>query len=152
MTRPTIYEVVGGDEAFLALAAAHHRRCLEDPMLNHPFSHDDIDPRHVDKLAGYWAEVFGGPATYSSAFGGHSAMLTLHACMGGDVDPDLGDRFVACFIHAIDDAGLPDDADLRAALRAHMEWAVGEVMSYAPEGSVVESGLPTPRWGWDGLE
>lgn len=149
MTRPTIYEVVGGDQVFLALATAHHRRCLDDPMLNHPFSHEDIDPRHVEKLAAYWAEVFGGPPTYSSWFGGHSSMLTLHACMG-DVDADLGDRFLACFVQAIDDAGLPNDPELRTALRAYMESAVGEVMSYAPDGSVVKSDLPTPRWGWDG--
>jgi hemoglobin len=151
VTRPSIYEFVGGDEAFLALATAHHRRCLEDPVLNHPFSHADIDPRHVEKLAGYWAEVFGGPPTYSSSFGGHSAMLTMHAHMG-DVDADLGDRFLACFVQAIDDADLPRDPDLRAALRAYMGSAVAEVMSYAPMGSVVDSDLPTPRWGWDGPE
>ena len=151
MTRPSIYEVAGGREAFLSLAAAHHRRCLEDPVLNHPFSHADIDPRHVEKLAEYWGEVFGGPPSYSSSYGGHSAMLTLHANAGGDVDADLGDRFLACFVQAIDDAGLPDDPELRAALRSYMEWATGEVMSYAPEGSVVASDLPMPRWGWDGL-
>jgi hypothetical protein len=44
----------------LALAAAHHRRCLEDPVLNHPFSHPG-NPQHVQRLADYWAEVFGGP-------------------------------------------------------------------------------------------
>ena len=152
MTRPSIYQAAGGERAFLALAAAHHQRCLEDPVLNHPFSHPDIDPRHVEKLAEYWGEVFGGPSTYSSSYGGQSAMLTLHANAGGDVDEDLGDRFLACFIQAIDDAGLPDDPELRAALRAYMRWATDEVMSYAPEGSVVTPDLPMPRWSWDGPE
>jgi len=147
-----VFEFAGGREAFLALAAAHHRRCLEDPVLNHPFSHDDIDPRHVEKLAEYWGEVFGGPPVYSTSFGGHSAMLALHANAGGDVDADLGDRFLECFVRAIDDAELPSDPELRAALRSYMEWATGEVMSYAPEGSVVAADLPMPRWGWDGRE
>jgi len=152
VSRPSIYESVGGEEGFLALAAAHHRRCLEDPVLNHPFSHDDIDPRHVEKLAEYWGEVFGGPTIYSSSYGGHSAMLTLHANAGGDVDADLGDRFLACFDQAMDDAGLPDDAELRSALHSYMRWATREVMSYAPDDSAVERDLPMPRWGWEGQE
>ena len=59
--RPTLYEYAGGDAAFLRLAQAHHERCLADPELNHPFSHDDLNPQHVERLAAYWAEVLGGP-------------------------------------------------------------------------------------------
>ena len=59
--RPTLFEYAGGEPAFLALAAAHHARCLEDPELNHPFSHPDQHPQHVERLAAYWAEVLGGP-------------------------------------------------------------------------------------------
>jgi hypothetical protein len=71
VSRPSIYQFAGGDEAFLALAAAHHERCLEDPVLNHPFSHPG-EPDHVERLARYWAEVFGGPPRYSESYGGHS--------------------------------------------------------------------------------
>ena len=56
---PTLYEFAGGEPAFLALAAAHHARCLDDPELNHPFSHPDQHPQHVQRLAAYWAEVLG---------------------------------------------------------------------------------------------
>jgi hemoglobin len=55
-------------------------------------------------------------------------------------------------VQAAEDAGLPDDADFRAGLRAYMEWAVGEVLSYSPLGSRVIAGLPIPRWSWNGLE
>ena len=63
--RPTLYEYAGGDAAFLALAAAHHERCLADPELNHPFSHPGQNPQHVERLAAYWAEVLGGPPRFS---------------------------------------------------------------------------------------
>ena len=149
MARPSIFAFAGGDPAFLALAAAHHQRCLADPVLNHPFSHPG-DPRHVEKLASYWAEVFGGPRRYSESFGGQSAMLGIHAGQGAE--EDLGTRFVACFVQAADDAGLPDDPAFRAAIRGYMEWAVGDVLSYSPEGTRVEADLPVPRWGWNGLE
>jgi hemoglobin len=147
--RPSIYEFAGGMPAFLALAAAHHQRCLDDPELNHPFSHPG-NPDHVQRLAEYWAEVFGGPPRYSESFGGHSAMLGIHAGQGaGD---DYGTRFVACFVQAADDAGLPDDPEFRDALRSYMESAVEEVISYSPPGNTVAAGLPVPRWGWNGLE
>jgi hemoglobin len=149
MARPSMFEVAGGDPAFAALAAAHHRRCLEDPVLSHPFSHPG-NPEHVKRLADYWAEVFGGPPRYSESFGGHSAMLGIHAGQGAD--EDLGARFVACFVQAADDADLPDDPDLRAGFRAYMEWAVGDVLSYSAPEARVADGLPVPRWSWNGLE
>jgi hemoglobin len=149
MTRPSIFDFAGGEPAFLALAAAHNERCLQDPALNHPFSHPG-NPEHIPRLASYWAEVFGGPARYSEQHGGHSAMLEIHAGTGaGD---DFGPRFIACFMQAADDARLPEDREFRDALRSYMTWAVREVLSYAPSGAQVPTGLPTHHWGWSGLE
>src|SRR5258706_7563883 len=82
VARPTIYEIAGGDEAFLALATAFHERRLEDPDLNHVFSHHS-SPEHVENLAAYWAEVLGGPPSYSRLYGGQSAMVEIHAREGG---------------------------------------------------------------------
>ncbi|MGX7669998.1 group II truncated hemoglobin [Plantactinospora sp. DSM 117369] len=150
MIRPSIYEYAGGEPAFLALAAAHHRRCLQDPVLNHPFSHADRNPEHVARLASYWVEVFGGPPRYSESYGGHSAMLGIHAEQG--MEPELGDRFVRCFAQAVEDAGLPEDPEFRASLLGYLRWAVDEVFEYGPPGSRVPAELPVPRWSWDGLQ
>ena len=146
--RPTLYEFAGGDPAFLALARAHHARCLADPELNHPFSHEDQHPRHVERLAAYWAEVLGGPPTYSETCGDESGVLTMHAG-NGDMS-DLGERFVACFVTALDDAALPSDPEFRAAMRAYMRWAVDTVLSYSDVDAVVPPGRAMPRWDWDG--
>jgi hemoglobin len=148
MSRPSIYEFAGGYPAFLALAAAHHERCLQDPELNHPFSHPS-HPQHLEHLASYWSEVFGGPPRYSESLGGQPSMIGIHAGKGSG--PDYGERFVACFVQAADDADLPRDPELRAALRAYMEWAVGDVLQYSPAGSPVPPDLPVPRWSWTGL-
>jgi hemoglobin len=147
--RPTLFEFAGGQPAFVALAAAHHARCLQDPELNHPFSHPDQHPQHVERLATYWAEVMGGPPAYSQACGDQSAVLQMHAG-NGDMG-DLGERFLRCFEGAMDDAGLPSDPRFRGALRAYMRWAVDDVLSYSPEDTVVAPGAAMPRWGWDGL-
>jgi hemoglobin len=148
--RPTLFEFAGGEPAFLALAAAHHARCLLDPELNHPFSHPGQHPQHVERLALYWAEVMGGPPRYTQSCGDHSAVLRMHAG-NGDIG-DLGRRFVDCFVRAADDAGLPDDPEFRATLRDYMQWAVDEVLSYSSEDAVVPSALAMPRWSWDGLQ
>ena len=77
-------------------------------------------------------------------------MLGIHAGQGaGD---DYGPRFVACFMQAADDVGLPDDPDFRAGLRSYMEWATKEVISYSPSGSKVPAEQRVPRWSWNGLE
>jgi hemoglobin len=149
MDRVSIYEAAGGDGAFLALAAAHHARCLSDPVLEHPFSHG-VHAEHVERLAAYWAEVLGGPPRFSSQWGGHGAVLGMHAGQG--MTPDLGERFVACFVAAADDAGLPDDPELRSALRAYMEWATAEMYLYNDRDSVVPATPPMPRWTWTGLD
>jgi hemoglobin len=150
MTRPSLYEYAGGGPAFLALAAAHHQRCLDDPMLNHPFSHPGQHPQHVERLAAYWAEVLGGPAGFTPISGGQSQMLGIHC--GNEAPDELGDRFYSCFVQAMDDAGLPDDPEFRSAMAAYMRWAVDQVMDYMSRDEKVPANLPMPRWSWDGLQ
>jgi hemoglobin len=144
----TLYEFAGGSPAFLALARAHHARCLADPELNHPFSKKDQHPQHVERLAAYWAEVMGGPPDYSTTMSDQSAMLRLHAG-NGDLT-DMGRRFVSCFMAAADDAHLPEDPHFRSALRAYMEWAVGEVLAHETTPDTVPPELPMPHWTWNG--
>jgi hemoglobin len=146
--RPTLYDHAGGDAGLLRLAQAHHARCLADPELNHPFSHGG-HAQHLERLAAYWGEVFGGPATYSQSCGSQTDVLVMHAG-NGDMS-DLGRRFVECFVAAADDAGLPADAEFRAALRAYMEWAMPAFIGYPDGGEAVPNGLAVPHWGWDGL-
>jgi hemoglobin len=101
-------------------------------------------------LAAYWAEVLGGPATFSGTCGDESHVLALH-CGNGDMG-DLPERFYRCFVTALDDAGLPDDGEFRAAMQAYMRWAVDNVMAYSAVDTVVPSGVAMPRWDWNGLK
>ena len=142
-----MYEYVGGEAAFLALAAAHHRRCLADPELAHPFERGIRDD-HVARLASYWGEVFGGPPRYTREYGGHSGMVGVHAGQG--IDPEFSQRFARCFLQAADDAGFPADEDLREVLRRYITAATAEIESYAPPGSTAPAGLPLPQWSWAG--
>lgn len=148
MGRPSIFEAVGGEAGVRRLAAEHHRRCLADPLLEHPFSRG-MRPDHVERLGAYWAEVFGGPPRYSELYGGEPAMMGIHT--GHGMDAEIGRRFVECFVAAQDAAGVPGDAELRGALRAYMEWAVQEVLSRQAPGDAADPGSTVPRWDWEGL-
>lgn len=150
MDRLSLYEYAGGLPALTEVARATHERCLADPELNHPFAHADLHPEHVERLAAYWAEVLGGPPLFTDTCGDHSGVLRMHAG-NGDMD-DLGRRFVACFVAAMDDAGLPKDHEFRAALGSYMEWAVAEVNAHPDTDESVTSGLPMPHWTWGGLQ
>jgi hemoglobin len=142
-----LFEAAGGSEAFLRLATAHHERCLADPELNHPFSHPG-EPDHVARLAAYWAEVFGGPPSYSSAMGDHSGVIALHS--GNGAMNDLAFRFLACFIASYDDAGIPPDTALRGVMTAYMADAI-KVMNAHPAGpGDIAADQPMPKWSWDG--
>lgn len=143
----TLFEHAGGEAALLRLAQAHHARCLADPELSHPFSHDDLDPQHVQRLAAYWTQVLGGPPAYTALGGTQRQVLELHAG-NGDLG-DLGERFLACFLLALDDAGLPGDPPFREALRAYMVAAVADVALGHPDG-VVPGDPEVPRWDWAG--
>ena len=149
--RPTLYEFAGGDEAFLALARAHHARCLADPELNHPFSHADGHPRHVERLAAYWAEVLGGPTTYSGSMGDESHVVRLHT--GNGPHDEMDRRAIACFDQALEGVGLAADAPLGQALHDYFAWATTTAMAGFPRSADdVPDGLTIGRWSWDGLE
>ena len=148
--RPTLYEFAGGQQAFEDFAAALHARCLADPELNHPFSHPDQNPQHVERLAAYLAEAMGGPPRFSAECGDQSGVVLLHSG-NGDMS-DLGRRFADCFMLAAGDAGWPDEPEFRAVIRSYIEWAVGEVALSHPHDSDVPAGLPVPHWSWDGVQ
>ena len=144
----TIYDAAGGREAFLALAHAWHERCLEDPVVSHPFSHAGGHPQHIERLAAYWAEALGGPTDYTDTMGDHSHVLQMHS--GNGEHKVLDERAQACFAQAIDDAGLPADERLRTALKDWFRWATTGMGAYHESADDVPAGLALPHWSWQG--
>jgi len=144
-----MFEFAGGEPDFMALAEAHHKCCLQNDVLSHPFAHP-LHPEHVRQLATYWGEVLGGPPLYTQLYGDHSRMLQVHPGQGADTE--FNQRFVECFVAAADDVNLPDELEFSSGLRRYMEWATSELDLYGAPGSAVPEGPPLPRWGWNGLE
>lgn len=44
-----------------------------------PVSHG-FHPRHTERLATFWAEALGGPATYTDSLGDEASVVRMHRC------------------------------------------------------------------------
>lgn len=141
--RPTLYDAIGGHDAVLALARAWHRRCLDDPLVNHPFSHGDLHPEHVERLAAYWAEALGGPATFTGSMGDHDAVMRMHGCDGPH--PELDARAIELFVLSMGDVPLPEE--VRPQVEAYFRDMTARMAAYDEASASSE---PMPHWSWDG--
>lgn len=145
----TVYDAAGGFPAFLRLAEAWHVRVMADEVVAHAFSHG-FHPDHSRRLAAYWAEGLGGPATYSETMGTESSVVAMHSGNGEHAEMDR--RAIACFDRALADAGLAGNDRLRGVLHDYFAWVSTTTMArYPGSASEVPDGLSVPRWSWDGL-
>jgi hemoglobin len=145
---PTVFEAAGGEQGLLDLARAWHHRCLEDPIMQHPFSHPGQHPQHLERLAAYWGEALGGPAAYSGSMGDESSVLRLHAGNGEHLEMDR--RAVACFDSAMADVGISEEP-LRTVLHDYFEWSTNRMAEHPDSPDTVPDGATIPRWSWEGL-
>lgn len=150
MAESSIYEAAGGYEGMLKLAHAWHERVMEDEVVSHAFSHG-FHPQHTERLAAYWAEALGGPATYSGQYGSETSVVRMHS--GNGPHEEMDQRAIACFDEALKDAGFADDERLRRALHDYFAWATTATMGrYHDSADDVPSGLSIPKWSWNGLD
>jgi hemoglobin len=146
----TVFEAAGGNEGLRRLADAWHRRVMADDVVGHAFSHG-FHPQHVERLAAYWAEALGGPATYSDSYGDETSVVKMHS--GNGEHDEMDRRAIACFDQALADVGLAGDGALRQVLHDYFAWVTTTTMSrYHQSADDVPKGLSIPHWSWDGLQ
>ena len=143
---PTLYDWAGGDDAVRRLIDAFYDRVEQDDLLA-SFFPGGVSEVHRSHVAAWWAEVLGGPTTYTDEHGGYPAMLAHHRDLA--ITADQRHRFATTMSLAADDAGLPDDAEFRAAIIGYVEWGTRLAMHNSQPGAegVVED-AQVPRWGW----
>jgi hemoglobin len=145
----TVYEAAGGAGGLLRLARAWHDRVMADEIVSHAFSHG-FHPEHTERLAAYWAETLGGPATYTGTYGDETSVVRMHS--GNGPHEEMDQRAITCFDQALADIGLDGNDRLRQVLHDYFAWATHTTMSrYHRSADDVPDGLPMPHWSWDGL-
>jgi hemoglobin len=149
MARMTsLYEDVGGIDGLRTLSLDFYDRVLADELLAPVFAH--FTPAHVDHVAVWLAEVFGGPEQFTRELGGHHALLTSHLGLG--IRDEHRERWLQLMSEAID-ATLAGRPDLAAPLMDYFRWgtAIAQDVSRSPAGTDLGAPGPTPRWSHDGL-
>ncbi|GAB3407334.1 group II truncated hemoglobin [Flindersiella endophytica] len=141
----TLFEYAGGAPAMRKLAGAHYRRCQTDPVLVEVFG-TTPRPEHVQHLADWLGEVFGGPAVYTQQHGGHNALLQHHA--GFHITEGQRQRFVEAFLEAADEAGWPADERFRTRVKEYVEWGSAIALDVSQSDEVPHSDQPVPGWDW----
>jgi hemoglobin len=145
-----VYDAAGGAQGLLRLASAWHDRVLTDEIVSHAFSHG-FHRDHTERLAAYWGEALGGPATFSDSYGSETSVVRMHS--GNGAHEEMDERAIACFDLALTDVGLSESEPVRAVLHDYFAWATTTTMSrYHHSADDVPSGLSIPQWSWDGLK
>ena len=145
----SVYEAAGGDDGLLRLAEAWHARVLADEVVGHAFRHG-VRPDHTRRLAAYWAEALGGPASYSRDFGDETSVVRLHS--GNGQHEEMDQRAIACFDQALHDTGFASDDSLRQTLHDYFASSTATMASFPDLPDDVPAGLRIARWSWDGPE
>jgi truncated hemoglobin YjbI len=101
---------------------------------------------HPERVACWLAEVFGGPRYYTERYGGYPRMLSQHH--GKHISEDQRQRWTAMLYQSAIEAGLPNDAEFKAAFIAYIEWGSRLAVENSQETSKPPPNMPVPRWWW----
>ncbi|MFI9048690.1 group II truncated hemoglobin [Streptomyces sp. NPDC053427] len=144
----TLLEATGGIEALRRLSNTFYEAVLADPVLAPVFA--DFTRTHIEHVAVWLAEVFGGDTAFTDELGGHQALLRAH--LGLEITEEQRLRWMELMTGAVEKE-LPPDEELRRQVVAYFDWGttIAREVSADPAGTDLGNPGPTPRWGWDGL-
>lgn len=143
----TLYEFAGGEEALHRLEEVFYQKALADPVLRRLFP--VREPSHVDHLTWFTAESFGGPNRFTAELG-FQYIIDVHRHL--KITDEERDRFVDLYLESLDEAGLPNDDQFRAAVREHVEFGarVAQQNSLAETDDQLHPIRAVPAWTWPG--
>jgi hemoglobin len=144
---PSLYEFIGGEEALHRLEDHFYSKVLADDLLQPLFGAGK--PDHVDHLTAFTAESFGGPDRFTRELG-FQHLIDVHR--GLRISEAQRQRFVELYEQSLDEIGLSDDPDFRAAVHEHLEFGTQVAMQnpHAETDADLHPIREVPRWTWAG--
>ncbi len=142
---PTLFEWAGGIAPLRRMIDAFYDRVEADDALS-SFFPGGVSEHHRTHVTDWWAEVLGGPATYTESHGGYAVMLDHHRNLA--ITPAQRHRFASTMSLAADEAGLPADPEFRAAIIGYLEWGTRLAAENSQPGATPVEHAPVPQWGW----
>ena len=142
---PTMFEWAGGQPALVRMTRLFYEKYVpNDELLAPIFANMSVD--HPERVAAWLGEVFGGPATYSTHFGGYTHMISEH--VGKGLKEEWRARWVALLTLAAGDAGLPNDPEFRSAFGSYLEWGSRLAVENSQTDARPPANMPMPHWDW----
>jgi hemoglobin len=142
----TLYEHAGGDAGLHRLEDLFYAKVLADPLLQPLFGNGQ--PHHVEHLTWFTAESFGGPDRFTRELG-FDHLVQVHR--GLAITDEQRERFVALYLEALEESGLPADTPFRDAVRSHVEFGarVAQQNSRATTDGDLYPLDHVPLWAWE---
>jgi len=142
---PTLYEWAGDQATFEKLFRTFYDKVLKDDLLGEVFKH--MSPEHVQHVAHFVAEVFGGEKLYTQHGGSHAGMIGKH--IGKMLTEEKRQRWVHLLLQTADEVGLKSDPEFRSAFVGYLEWGtrIAVINSQLTENPMQQA-EPMPKWGW----
>ena len=142
---PTLFEWAGGLPALTRMTRLFYGKYVpEDPLIGPLFA--SMSPDHPERVAAWLGEVFGGPKRYSERYGTYERMISQH--LGKALTEAQRARWVSLMCRSAEEAGLPADAEFRAAFVAYLEWGSRLALENSQPGAHPPPHMPVPRWWW----
>lgn len=131
---------------FETLFSHFYDKVLKDDLLAEVFR--TMSPEHVQHVAHFVAEVFGGDKLYTDEDGGsHAKMIGKH--IGKMLTEEKRRRWVDLLTQTADEIGLKSDPEFRSAFVGYIEWGTRlAVINSQLTANPVDSNEPMPKWGW----
>jgi CDGSH-type Zn-finger protein/truncated hemoglobin YjbI len=143
---PTVFEWVGGYPALLRMTRLFYEKHIPgDPLLAPLFANMAVD--HPERVASWLAEVFGGPKTYSTNYGGYTRMISQH--LGKGITEEKRQRWVTLLKRAAEDAGIPNDPEFASVFNSYIEWGSRLAVENSTAGAHPPEHMPMPHWEWN---
>ncbi|MEO6233453.1 MAG: group II truncated hemoglobin [Ferruginibacter sp.] len=145
-TIPTLYQWAGDIKTFELLFQKFYDKVLKDNLLNPVFK--NMSPEHIQHVAHFVAEVFGGPELYTTVDkGSHAGMIGHH--IGKMLTEEQRKQWTNLLVQTADEIGLKSDPEFRSAFVGYLEWGtrIAIINSQLP-ANPVNSHEPMPKWGW----
>ena len=124
---PTVYEVLGGTDFFLALADRFYDRVRDDAVLLPLYPEPDDLPAASRRLGLFLAQYWGGPHTYSEERG-HPMLRARHMpYVVGELERD---HWLVCMLSAVNE--LVTDDGIRAQMTEYFVKAAEHLRNDQP--------------------
>jgi hemoglobin len=146
MSVPTLFEWAGDMQTFKKLFNLFYDKVLKDELLHEVFK--NMSDEHIQHVAHFVAEVFGGPKLYTTADNGsHAKMIGMH--IGKMLTEEKRQRWVHLLIQTADELGLKNDPEFRSAFVGYLEWGTRiAVINSQLTINPMKHTEPMPKWGW----